>query len=478
MLKNSLFRKYFAVCSMCVIASITVLGVVLMAFSSRVFERDKYELLERNARQAAALTASNYVNNDYGLIEKSVISLAYSILSGSIDAEFFLTDLNGHTLYCELCDQGVDTRHYNKDVPAEISRRVMEGIYEETGTLGGIYDKPYYTVGVPVATDEADIGMLFVSASASGLRAFLNELTDMILLSGVAVLMIALIFIYLITSSLLKPLKEMLGAIQSFSQGDFSKRVPVSSYDEIGQLSMAFNNMASSLATTESSRRSFVANVSHELKTPMTTISGFVDGILDGTVPEEKHKQYLQVVSQEVKRLSRLVRSMLDTARIEAGEMTIAPTVFDISETIRQTVFTFEQGIDEKSLEIRGLDTDKVMVLADKDLMHQVVYNLIENAVKFVNENGYIAFAYRIEGKMTWVTIRNSGQGLEKTEVPQLFERFYKSDKSRSLNKNGVGLGLHIVRSIINYHKGEIVVRSVEGEYAEFEFGIPSAPKS
>jgi signal transduction histidine kinase len=237
---------------------------------------------------------------------------------------------------------------------------------------------------------------------------------------------------------------------------------------------MAFNNMASTLATTESSRRSFVANVSHELKTPMTTIGGFIDGILDGTIPEEKRNQYLQVVSGETKRLSRLVRSMLDTSRIEAGEMQVHPALFDVSELNRQTVFTFERMIEEKQLCIEGLETDKVMIFADRDLMNQVVYNLVENAVKFVNVGGVISFHYRVEKNMTYVAIRNTGEGLSKAEVPQLFERFYKSDKSRSLNKNGVGLGLHIVRSIIQYHSGEVFVRSAEGEYTEFEFAVPA----
>jgi signal transduction histidine kinase len=266
----------------------------------------------------------------------------------------------------------------------------------------------------------------------------------------------------------------MLDATHSFSRGDFSKRVPVNGYDEVGKLSMAFNNMASTLAVTESTRRSFIANVSHELKTPMTTISGFVDGVLDGTVPEEKRDQYLEIVSNECKRLSRLVRSMLDMARLEAGEMELNPVTLDISEIIRQTVFTFEQAIEEKELDVRGLETDRVMVLADKDLIHQVVYNLVDNAVKFVDSGGYIQFLYRTEPQMTFVTVRNSGEGIDRSEAPQLFERFYKSDRSRSLDKDGVGLGLHIVKSIIHYHKGDITVQSLQGEYTEFAFSLPN----
>lgn len=470
MIKNSLFKKYFTVCSVCVSASIVILGVVLMVFASQYFERDKYDMLRRNAEIAAQVTAASYTSSSLGALNKPVIITSYTILSESSGADLFLTNVAGEVRYSR---QGFES------VPVEIVRHAIQNsVYEETGTLGGTFAAPHYIVAVPVIAEGVPIGVLFASTSAADMSQLMRGLIEMFLISAVVVFVIAFILIYFITANLVKPLKEMLAATQSFSQGDFSKRVPVAGYDEIGQLAMAFNAMASTLASTEGSRRSFVANVSHELKTPMTTIGGFVDGILDGTVPQEKHEQYLQVVSNEVKRLSRLVRSMLDTARIEAGELQLAPTVFDISETVRQCVFTFEQAITDKQLEIVGLEADKILVCADRDLMHQVVYNLVENAVKFVDQGGTISVSYRTEGRMVCVAIRNTGQGLEKQEIPQLFERFYKSDKSRSLNKNGVGLGLHIVKSIVNYHNGEIVVRSVEGEYTEFEFSVPAAPKN
>lgn len=474
MVKKSIFRRYFSVFTLSVILSMLVLGVVLLVFAAQYFRQEKYAVLERNASRAAQITAASYEASRYGLIDKTVIAIAYSVFSSAENANIFLVDLSGKTLH--FAGENSD-RYYGFPIPEDAIAASLQGRYEETGFFGGMYEVPYYTVGVPVLVNSSPVGVLFASAPADGLNRFLQELGEMFLFSALVVLIIASMLIYVVTSRLVRPLKDMLAATQSFSQGDFSKRVPVSGYDEIGQLAMAFNNMASSLAITESARRSFVANVSHELKTPMTTISGFIDGILDGTVPEERREQYLQVVSNEVKRLSRLVRSMLDTARIEAGEMEIIPVLFDISETIRQIIFGFERMIEEKRLEIRGLEVDKVMVYADRDLMYQVAYNLIENAVKFVNEDGYIQFSYHSDNQRTYVAIRNSGEGIEKTEVPQLFERFYKSDKSRSLNKYGAGLGLHIVKSIVNYHRGEVVVRSVEKEYTEFEFCIPNPPK-
>jgi len=456
------------------VLSIVILGAVLMVFASQYFQSDRFDMLERNARTAAEITAQNY-HAFFHIVDQRGISEVYEILALGMDVElFFVRRTDGIVLYS--AGPG-GPRGLGESIPQEIVTQAVDSQFAGTGTLGGFFEEAHHVVGVPVHANGQVIGVVFACANTAGQMIFLRELLNMFTISAAVVLFVSFVLIYFITSSLIRPLKEMLGATQSFSQGDFSKRVQVGGYDELGQLAMAFNNMASTLAVTETTRRSFVANVSHELKTPMTTIGGFVDGMLDGTIPEEKHGHYLSLVSGEVKRLARLVRSMLDTARIETGELSLNPTLFDVSEIMRKTVFNFEQAIEEKKLTLEGLDADKVWVWADIDLMHQVVYNLVDNAVKFVNEGGVITFHYQTDAQRTYMAIRNTGSGLEKSEVPLLFERFYKSDKSRSLNKSGVGLGLHIVKSIINYHKGEIFVRTAEGEYTEFEICIPNPPK-
>ncbi len=297
----------------------------------------------------------------------------------------------------------------------------------------------------------------------------------MYVISAALVMLIAFIIIYFVTSNMVRPLQDMLAATQSFSKGEFSIRVPVEGDDEIAMLAAAFNSMASSLAVMESTRRSFTANVSHELKTPMTTIGGFIDGILDGTIPPERQGYYLRIVSGEVQRLSRMVQSMLAIARIEAGELTIAPVPVEITDIVTRTVFTFEQRLEGKQIEVRGLDAEKHLVEADADLIHQVVYNLVDNAVKFVDQGGYLEFAYHTEGNMTFISVKNSGAGVAPEEIPKLFDRFYKSDKSRSLDKNGVGLGLSIVKTIMNLHNGDIYIRSEPGQYTEFVFSLPTS---
>jgi len=291
---------------------------------------------------------------------------------------------------------------------------------------------------------------------------------------AVIVSIIALIAIFVVTLKKSIAINRINVAVKDYSKGDFSKKIAVKGKGEISDLADSLNEMATALSKLEATRKSFFANVSHELRTPMTSMAGFVDGILDGTIPEKEQKKYLTVVSQETKRLSRLVFSMLNMAKIESGEMVINYSTFNIMDLSLECLLTFEKRIDEKEINIEGLDNGKILVYADIDLIHQVVYNLIENAIKFVNKNGYILFSSYIKDDMVYYSIKNSGEGISESELSLVFERFYKSDKSKSVDKTGVGLGLYITSSIINIHHGNIMVNSIEGEYTEFVFSIPT----
>lgn len=474
-MQKSMFAKYFSLFTAITLGSMAILGAVLLFFASQYFRYERERLLLRNARAASSVTAAEYVMRGDGSVSRTVLLSNFQILGGAVDATIFLTDNSGITL---VTTHEIENVEENTQVPDTVLQRMSKSAYfSELGRLGGLYGTDYYTVGMPVMVESTgQIGYVFVSSSAMALRSFLVEMLKMFTLSAMLVLVFSFIVIYVVTRRMTRPLRDMAFAAKSFGKGDFSRRVPVRDNDEMGQLAVAFNNMASSLATTEKMRRSFVANVSHELKTPMTTIGGFIEGILDGTIPEEKREQYLRIVADETRRLSRLVRSMLDLSRIEAGEMTINPVEFDVNETVCRTIFAFERRIEEKRLDIRGLDVGKMPICADPDMIHQVVYNLLDNAVKFVNEDGYIQINYKTEGGVTFVGVRNSGDGIPPDEITNVFDRFYKTDKSRGLDKQGVGLGLYIVKTIINLHGGDIIVNSEPGQYCEFVFSVPCAP--
>lgn len=471
-MKRSLFSRFFGLCSTIILSSIVLLGVMLAGLSAQYFRSENLDSLQKKASQAAGLVSFNYSQNRGSYIDARVITESFVILSRASEADFFLTDTGGQVA---LCIDGDNCGHKGKIIDQAIMRQAMGGGYRGVSSLGGMYGESMYVVGVPVNTESGIIGVIFAASTATGMSNFLNDVLFIFIIGAILVVILSFIVTYFTTEAMVKPLRAMLKATDSFAKGDFTVRVPVEGDEEIEQLAMAFNNMASSLATFEATRRSFVANVSHELKTPMTTIGGFIDGILDGTIPQEKYHYYLGIVSNEVKRLSRMVVSMLNLSRIEAGEMELKPQPVDINEIVCRTVLGFEQQIEAKHIDIQGLDAERFTVEADPDLVHQITYNLIENAVKFTPDSGVISVDYLPDGKLLAVSIKNSGDGIPKEEIPFLFDRFYKSDRSRSIDTKGVGLGLHIVKSLVHLQGGTITVKSVEGEYTEFIFTLPIA---
>ncbi|HWP51897.1 MAG TPA: HAMP domain-containing sensor histidine kinase, partial [Clostridia bacterium] len=479
-MKRNLFSRYFSLCASIILTSIVLLGVMLVTLSAQYFKEENLDSLKKKADQAARLVAINYQVNESRYIDAQVITTNFAILSTAAEADIFLTDVEGKTL---ICLDASGCSHKANIVDQAVMKVAAEGGYRGVTRLNGIYSGATYVVGVPVVIAVSDgtanqtIGVVFAGASASEMSRFLKDVFRIFLIGAVLVIAVSFVVIYFTTEAMVRPLRAMLKATDSFAKGDFTVRVPVEGDEEIEQLAMAFNNMASSLATLESTRRSFIANVSHELKTPMTTIGGFIDGILDGTIPQEKYPHYLGVVSNEVKRLSRMVVSMLNISRIEAGEMQLRPQTVDVQEIILRTVLGFEQVLEQKHIDVVGLDAEKVFAEADPDLVHQITYNLIENAVKFTPDRGVLSVEYKNEGKLLHIAIRNTGEGIPKEEIPRLFDRFYKSDRSRSIDTKGVGLGLHIVKSLVHLQGGTITVRSVEGEYTEFNFTLPTAQK-
>ena len=244
--------------------------------------------------------------------------------------------------------------------------------------------------------------------------------------------------------------------------------------DEIGELAEAFNAMAESLSKSEQRRSEFIANVSHELKTPMTTIAGFADGILDGTIPHDREREYLSIISSETRRLSRLVRSMLDLSRLQSDER--APQQqFDLGETMLRTLVSLEGKINQKHLEVAtNLPEEPVMVWGDQDAITQVCYNLLDNAIKFSQEEGTLSLSIVPKGSKATVSVSNQGKTIPPEELDLIFDRFHKADHSRSENRDGVGLGLYIVKTILNSHKETITCTSQDG-LTTFTFSQPRA---
>ena len=365
-----------------------------------------------------------------------------------------------------------------KGVPDEIVAALhKDGEYLRAGEGRGMFTRVRMLQALAIEGQSGEYeGSVIVCAESTMRKELIDVVIRMIMSSILWVLLAALIAVYFISERVIAPLREISSAAKRFASGKFDVRVPVRGNDEVSELAATFNNMAESLDNYDNMRNSFMSNVSHDLRSPMTSISGFIDGILDGVIPPEQHTYYLQIVSSEIKRLSRLVNTLLDLSRIQAGDRKFTPVSFDICEMARQILISFEQKITAKDLEVEfDCPDERINVLADLDAIYQAFYNVCDNAVKFASDGGKFRISVkRAKGKKVHVSIYNEGQGIAPADINYVFEQFYKSDKSRGLNKNGTGLGLFISKTIIESHNEQIWVESEYGKNCCFTFSLES----
>ena len=481
--RQTIFKKYLWLSMIAVFLGFAILGVMIVFFVTQYWEADRWSSLTSYATTVSlSVTDKAVFEDDKPTFPKEyndVILDTLRTLSGGLHADIIVTDNTGAVTFWSENAEGIVE---GTVIGERFVTEAMSGEFREISDFGGVYGGKYYIVGVPVQMlrngQLQPFGAVFVTSSAQHYREYVVTLVKIFCSAGIIIFALVFCFVGLFSYQLTKPLGQMAKAAKAFGKGDFSIRVNAQGNDEIGDLARSFNTMADSLAASEGMRRAFVANVSHELKTPMTTIAGFIDGILDGTIPPQRQSYYLNIVTVEIKRLSRLVTSMLALSRIDSGELKMVKTTFDISSTVLNTFLTFEQKLEERKINVVGLDELKpLMIEGDPDMIHQVVYNLVENASKFTNAGGDITVKTQEIGDEAVVSITNTGEGIPPEQIGFIFDRFYKTDKSRSHDKNGMGLGLYLVRSIIRQHGGDITASSVEGEYTTFEFRLPAKKK-
>lgn len=471
-MKHGLFKRYFLGAALIVTLSLGIMLLLLFTTYNNHLSREKQEELKN-----ACASVSDFLEDAYGNGEKGVLHAAHFVManiSSLVNCDVYITDNSGSIVacFCEEWEENGTCEHIGTVIDVKDLKRITSG--KELFGTAGFYPAPRYIAATPVKTDGKTVGYVFAGASSESVKVLINDSIKIYVLSAAVPLIIMFVAILLMTYRINRPLNLMSQAARAMAKGDFSKRIPVTSNDEIGELAVSFNQMTNSLSRLEETRKSFIANVSHEMRTPMTTIGGFIDGIIDGTIEPEKQSYYLGIVSSEIKRLSRMVQSMLNLARLESSEFVLKREPFDFREQIVGIVIGQERRIEEKKIDILGLDSLPAISLnADKDLIYQAVYNLVDNAIKFVDEGGRISFRINVDSNGVRFEITNTGKGIPRGDLPFIFDRFYKLDKSRAANKNSMGLGLYIVKTIIKNHGGTISVSSKEDEFTRFEFVLP-----
>ena len=380
------------------------------------------------------------------------------------EMDILVCDTDGHVLLST--DETMAGQSIN--IPQSVMEKVLsDGTWSGRSRLDQIYQNKQFIGGVAVVnpTSGKTLGAVFTVSTSASIDDLWRAFAGLLLMTAFVVLMISFMASSITTMRQIKPIREMAQATRQYAEGDFDIRMnDYGREDEIGELAASFNNMAESLQQTERQRREFIANISHELKTPMTTIAGYTDGILDGTIPPENEKQYLQIIANESRRLSRLVRRMLDVSQLQAMDPLRGGNHFDICESMRRVLISMEKKINDRHLDVEAdIPDEPILVLGDNDMITQVLYNLLENAAKFAREGSTLYLGVAMMDGKARVTVRNVGDTIPAEELPLLFERFHKSDKSRSEDKDGYGLGLYIVKTILQQHKEDISVTSENG---------------
>ena len=482
---KSLYGRQFLLTAGMILISFAMLGVSFFVLSYRYTLQETRQSIERNTDDVARFTANVRAEG------VGVRSVAYQLYIANVahisNAFVLITEADGEMV---LCSDGVTVTSglSGQYIPQDIAEQVVQqGDYKGMTTLGGLFPEKRFVAGTPITittqniitgqTEQTLAGVAYMAAEVSDLTELWRAFTSIFFFTAVVVLCIAFITSSITSLRQTKPLKEIAETARKFGHGEYEVRVTgyENRRDEVGELAEAFNAMADSISKSEERRSEFVANISHELKTPMTTIAGFSDGILDGTIPQEKERAALQTISSETRRLSRLVRRMLDLSRLQSAENVTAQEQFDVSEVMLRVLVSLETKVNARRLDVdTQLPDAPVEVWGDPDGITQVCYNLLDNAIKFSDEGSTMGISITTKGGKAYVAVRNHGQTIPPEELAMIFDRFHKSDKSRSVDRDGVGLGLYIVKTLLNKRKENITVTSQDG-VTEFVFTLTLA---
>ena len=471
---RSLYWQQFSLIAGILLLTLLLLGASFYALSYNYLVREKREEMQTRAQVIAQMTADYLAASEADQEVDSSLSRMAGVASMMTEVNFLICDENGQAMLT------TDNALAGKSIrlPEEIRTQILENEngFEGNTTLSGLYKLRQFAVGLPVRSAEGQVvGMVLAMIDASQLMRLWRSFTGLFFMISAVVLLIAFVASSFMSMRQIQPIKEMVRGTRAYAAGNFDIRIEDEGRgDEIGELARSFNMMADSLSETERQRRDFIANISHELKTPMTSIAGYTDGILDGTIPQKDERRYLQIISDESHRLSRLVRRMLDLSRLNAlAETSItAQEQFDLTEIMSQVLISLESKITQRNLDVDvQMPEDKLMVWGDPDSITQVCYNLLDNAVKFSSPQGRLTLRITTKAGKAYIAIGNQGETIPPQQLTHIFDRFHKADSSRSTHKDGVGLGLYIVKTILNTYKEDITVTSQDG-FTEFTFTL------
>lgn len=392
-----------------------------------------------------------------------------------MSSEIWIIDVNGNLFF----DSNTPSvfNHANQGKPKQIQAFNIQDFgnsYYQTGTFYKSFLEDNLTVFATITDSFKVQGYVLIHKPMTDVLAQSTGIVDIAFLSVTIVLICAAILLVVFNFIVYKPIQKITSVAEGYARGDFSQKIEVHSNDEIGYLANTLNYMATELDTFEEEQRKFISNVSHDFRSPLTSIKGYIEAMIDGTIPVEMQEKYLNIILFETERLNKLTQNILDLNQFGNRGMSLEIIEFDINQMIRTTTMTFEGVCNKKGLSFDLLLTgNELFVKGDMSKIQQVLYNLIDNATKFANNKTAITIETNIRNEKVFISVKDKGIGIPSDSVKKVWERFYKTDQSRGRDKKGSGLGLAIVKEIVQAHNENINVISTEGVGTEFIFTLP-----
>ncbi len=431
--------------------------------------KEKADALYREATLIANTYAADLYNTDVAL---ETVKSQLDALDTYLNATIWIINPSGRM----ILDSSAPIDVENEVVVENFDPTVTAGSYYTKGDFFRTFDEEMLSVLAPITSDYKVKGYVVIHASLNSIHAETNQLLNISYIMLIILFLLSLIILIFFTEMVYIPLRKITEATEQYASGNMHYEFSVESEDEMGYLAAILSYMAGEIARSEDDQKKFVANVSHDFRSPLTSIDGYLKAMLDGTIPPEMYEKYLTIVLNETERLTKLTNSLLTLNNLNTKGIMLNRTDFEINAVIRNVAASFEGTCRKKTIGIELVLTgDEMYVVADMDKIQQVLYNLLDNAIKFSHHDSLIKIETTEKHNKIFVSVKDTGIGIPKDDLKLIWDRFYKSDLSRGKDKKGTGLGLSITKEIIQAHGENINVISTEGVGTEFIFSLPKS---
>lgn len=465
-MRKGLFSKMVAIYTIIITVSFIIMATILSIWFQGYYQNQREKQLIDAARLLGGIAVNHVQDSNYEIPTENL-----QVLGSYFHSDILMLDRNAFVY--AVSNEKYDSIKWKQVFTKNLEDLRLNKIVKIEGSYDKLFGKNAQIYVIPVDYKDNFYGAIAMITPLNEFKDPLRSVYQRIWISAIFAIIVSSIIMYHFSERIIiKPLASINQVAKRIAKGEVEKRVHIDSDDEIGELAESFNSMADSLEKVDKNRRDFISNVSHEIRSPITSIKGFIGGILDGVIPKEKERYYLSITYEEIQRLTRLVNDLLDLSAIEAGRFSLKIDEFDINEIIRLTVIKFETKIREKKLKVDVcFSEDHVYVAADRDRIIQVVTNLVDNAIKYVNDAGNIQIMSKTKGDKVFISVYNDGPGIAKEDLLHIWDRFYKADKSRT-RKMSTGLGLPIARNILTQLGEDIWVENKDGSGVTFTFTL------